>query len=311
MRQIASGSTVYFREGIIVAHWDGMDEAVAVSDCGSFARAAARLGLSTSHVSRAIARLEDRLGAPLFHRTTRRVSLTDTGRTFTEQARRLIQEREELLSLAAGSGEPQGELRLTCSISLGERFIAPIVGEFVDQYPKVSVIMDFTDRIVDLVGEGYDIGIRTRHVADSRLVGREIAQRKLVTCAAPAYLDGRGVPQRIADLHEHDCLAGIATTWHFIENGTPASFSPSGRWRCNSGNAVVAAALAGRGICQLPGFYVQRHLNEDQLLSVLDHCRSEPEPIWIVYPQRRHLLPKISMLVRGISAKLQQRLSQN
>lgn len=149
-----------------MAQWDGIDEAVAVVDSGSFAGAAARLGVSTSHVSRAVARLEDRLGAPLFHRTTRRVNLTDTGRTFTDQCRRLIQEREELLSIVAGSGEPQGEVRLTCSISLGERFIAPIVGEFVDQYPKVSVVMDFTNRLVDLVGEGYDIGIRTRHVAE-------------------------------------------------------------------------------------------------------------------------------------------------
>jgi DNA-binding transcriptional LysR family regulator len=291
-----------------MAHWDGIDEAVAVSDCGSFAGAAARLGVSTSHVSRAVARLEVRLGASLFHRTTRRVSLTDTGRTFTDQCRRLIQEREELLSIAAGSGEPEGELRLTCSISLGERFIAPIVREFVDQYPKVSVVMDFTNRLVDLVGEGYDIGIRTRHVVDSRLVGREIARRNLETCAAPTYLAKRGTPEQISELFQHDCLAGIASAWHFIEDGTPRSFSPSGRWRCNSGNAVVAAAVDGRGICQLPAFYVQQHLKENKLSAVLTRYRSEPEPIWIVYPQRRHLLPKVSMLVRGISAKLRQAL---
>ena len=288
-----------------MTQWVGIDEAVAVADAGSFAGAAARLGASTSHVSRAIARLEDRLGALLFHRTTRRVSLTDTGRTFTEQCRRLIQEREELLSLAAGSGEPQGELRLTCSISLGERFIAPVVGEFVDRYPKVSVVMDFTNRVVDLVGEGYDIGIRTRHVADPRLVAREIARRDLETCAAPSYLAKRGAPRQVAELSDHDCLAGIASTWHFIEDGTPRSFSPSGRWRCNSGNAVVGAALAGRGICQLPAFYVQQHLKDEKLAAVLTHCRSEPESIWIAYPHRRHLLPKVSILVRDLSAKLQ------
>lgn len=279
-----------------------------MSDCGSFAGAAARLGVSTSHVSRAIARLEDRLGAPLFHRTTRQVSLTDTGRTFTEQCRRLIQERDELVSLAAGSGEPQGELRLTCSISLGERFIAPIVGEFVDHYPQVSVVMDFTNRLVDLVGEGYDIGIRTRHVTDPRLVGKEIARRNLETCASAHYLDQHGTPQTVADLAGHECLAGVTSTWHFIEDGTPRSFTPTGRWRCNSGNAVAAAALAGRGICQLPAFYVGRHLESKHLTRVLPHCHSAPEPIWIVYPQRRHLLPKISMLVRGISERLPQLL---
>jgi DNA-binding transcriptional LysR family regulator len=294
-----------------MAQWDGIDEAVAVSDCGSFAGAAGRLGVSTSHISRAVARLEDRLGATLFHRTTRRVSLTDTGRNFTEQCRRLIQEREELLSLAAGNGEPQGELRLTCSISLGERFIAPIIGEFVDQYPMVSVVMDFTNRLVDLVGEGYDIGIRTRHVADSRLAGREIARRNLETCASPSYLAERGAPINISDLSQHNCLAGIASTWHFIENGIPRSFVPAGRWRCNSGNAVVAASLAGRGICQLPTFYVQRHLSQNELRPVLTQCQSEPEPIWIVYPQRRHLLPKISLLVRAISTELPVMLGQH
>ena len=129
--------------------------------------------------------------------------------------------------------------------------------------------MDFTNRLVDIVAEGFDIGIRTRHVSDPRLVGREIASRHLETCAAPSYLARSGHPQQIAELSQHDCLGGNASTWHFIENGTPRSFSPSVRWQCNSGNAVVEVALAGRGICQLPAFYVQRHLIENNLSPVL------------------------------------------
>lgn len=285
--------------------WEGFEEVVAVADAGSFVGAARRLSVSTSHVSRAIARLEDRLGFSLFYRTTRKVSLTDSGRGFADQCRRLIQERDELLWFAAGDGEPQGELRLTCSTTLGERFIAPIVGQFADKYSQLSVAMDLTNRVVDIVGEGFDIGIRTGDVADLRLVGRKIASRKLETVATPAYLEARGAPRSVDELRIHDCLVGTATTWHFVEKGTPRVFVPKGRWRCNSGEAVVSACLASRGICQLPAYYLKDALANGTLIPVLAECSSEPEPIWLVYPQRRHLLPKVSMLASVLELEVQ------
>lgn len=285
--------------------WEGLEEAVAVADAGSFVGAATLLNVSTSHVSRVIARLEDRLGSMLFHRTTRRVGLTDTGRSFVEHARRLVQERDELLAYAGGDGEPQGELRVTCSIAMGERFIAPILADFADRHPRLAVEMDLTNRMTDIVGEGYDIGIRTGDVADKRLVGTKVAVRQMETVAAPAYLASRGRPQGVDDLGRHECLAGTSANWLFLENGKPRVFVPQGRWRSNSGTVVVSAALAGRGICQLPAFYVRQALAEGRLVRVLDHCRAAPEPIWMVYPQRRHLLPKVRRFAMELEARLQ------
>ncbi|HKT84707.1 MAG TPA: LysR family transcriptional regulator [Novosphingobium sp.] len=290
--------------------WEGIEEAVAVADAGSFVGAAALLKVSTSHVSRAIARLEDKLGSSLFHRTTRKVSLTDTGRSFTEQCRRLIQERDEVMAFVSGDGEPQGELRLTCSIAMGERFISPLVRRFATRHPRLSIILDLDNRVVDIVSEGYDVGIRTGDVADRRLVGKKIAVRELATVASPQYLEKRGNPLSVDDLAGHDCIAGTTANWIFLEKGKPRIFVPQGRWRCNSGDVVVAAALEGWGICQLPEFYVRSYVAEGKLMPVLQNSRSEPEVVWMVYPQRRHLLPKVRLLAEELERSLQSSLDR-
>lgn len=287
-----------------MALWDGLEEAVAVADAGSFVRAAARLGASTSHVSRAVARLEARLGAELFHRTTRRVDLTDTGRAFVEQGRRLIQGRDELLALVGGEGEPQGDLRITCSVSLGERFIAPIVRQFAAAHPRLNVSLDLTNRLIDLVAEGYDLGIRTGEVADHRLVGRRIASRTSETCAAPAYLARAGTPRTIDELASHDCLVGTNLAWSFRDGQAQRRWTPTPRWRCNSGRAVADAAIAGMGVCQLPTFYVGPAIEAGDLVPVLAEHRPAAEPIWLTSTERGHLLPKVRLLSDMLIAAL-------
>ncbi len=277
--------------------WDGFDEVVAVADTGTFVGAAKRLGTSTSHVSRAVARLEQSLGAQFFHRTTRAVSLTDTGRTLVDQFRRLIAERDEAIAMLDLQGEPQGQLRITCPTALGERFIAPIVRGYVQEYPKLSVDLDLTNRVVELVSEGFDMAIRTGSLPDSRLIRTQVATRGIVTCAAPAYLGARGVPQSVDALEQHECLLATADVWRFRVDGEARTLRPRGRWRCNSGKAVLEAALAGMGLCQLPAFYVSRAIAEGQLIEVLQTHRPDDDPIWVVYPQRRHLLPKVQRLI--------------
>jgi DNA-binding transcriptional LysR family regulator len=289
--------------------WEGFEEVVAVADAGTFTRGAEILGVSTSHISKMVARLEDRLDAQIFTRTTRRVSLTDMGRAFVDQCRRIIQERDELLSQIHGSGEPQGYLRITCSIAMGENFIAPIARQFALDNPRISLTLDLTNRVVDIVGEGYDIAIRTGGIGDVRLVGRQIALRAIEVCAAPSYLRASGVPKLIADLENHDCLIGTSRTWQFQQHGAPHIFTPHGRWRCNSGTAVVEAAIGGMGICQLPEFYVRTHVQEGRLVSILKPYKCKPEPVWVVYPQRRHIMPKIRSLVDVLEKKLQAALS--
>ena len=285
--------------------WDGFDEAVAIADAGSFVGGAALLGTSTSQISRVIARLEDRLGTTLFHRTTRRVTLTDAGMAFVERCRRLIDERDELMAEAANSGEPHGELRVTCSTALGERFVAPILRRFTRANPHVSLTFNLTNRVVDLISEGYDVGVRTRHVADARLASRAIGYRPLEVCASPAYLAKAGIPTTVDDLANHECLIGSSQIWHFLERSVPKLFSPRGRLRCNSGPAVIDAAVAGMGICQVPSFYTRGHIEDGRLIMILEDLRAEPEPIWAVYPQRRHLLPKIRGLVEALASELQ------
>ncbi|KPF93407.1 LysR family transcriptional regulator [Novosphingobium sp. AAP83] len=279
------------------SRWDGFDEVVAVADTGTFVSAAKRLGTSTSHVSRAVARLEQSLGAQFFHRTTRAVSLTDTGRTLVDQFRRLIAERDEAIAMLDLQGEPQGQLRITCPTALGERFIAPIVRGYVQQYPKLSVDLDLTNRVVELVSEGFDLAIRTGSLPDSRLIRTQVAMRGIITCAAPAYLAKRGVPQSADDLEQHECLLATSDMWRFGIDGEPRTLRPRGRWRCNSGAAVLEATLAGIGLCQLPAFYVNRAIAEGQLVEVLQAHRPDDDPIWAVYPQRRHLLPKVQRLI--------------
>lgn len=289
--------------------WDGIEEVVAVAETGAFGTAAIALGISTSHVSRAVARLEQRLEAQLFIRTTRRVTLTDTGRHLVEQFRRLIDEREEALASATGEEEPTGELRITCSTALGERFIAPIVRGFVQEHPKISVTLDLTNRVIDLVAEGYDLGIRTGGLPDSRLGRTKIATRHLHTCAAPDYLAIRGVPTIVEDLEDHNCLIGTNTTWHFLTEGRPVAVHPRGRWRCNSGSATLDSALEGMGVCQLPAFYVADALSRGDLVEVLSAYKAQSEPIWAVYPQKRYLSPRVRLIVTRLTTALHEQLA--
>ena len=158
--------------------------------------------------------------------------------------------------------------------------------------------------MVYLVAEGDDLAVRTGYLPDSRLIGTRIASRSLVTCASPAYLERHGAPRTVEDLGMHDLLAGNAGTWHFRVDGTAQSYRPHGRWRCNSGSAVLEAALDDMGLCQLPDFYVRQALADGSLVSVLSDIQPADEPIWAVYPQRRHLQPKISELMSVLRKEL-------
>lgn len=284
--------------------WEGLEEVVAIADAGTFAGAAKVLHVSTSHVSKVVARLEERLQTQLFHRTTRRVSLTDTGYSFVEHSRRIIQARDELISMVNGSDEPQGELRITCPISIGERFVEPIVRQFMEAWPRLSVTLDLTNRVVDLLGEGYHMAIRTGEISDPRLISREIALGHLETTAAPAYLAQAGIPACIEELKAHRCLIGTRTVWHFLEEGRPRIFMPEGRWRCTSVQALADAATAGLGVCQLPRYYVRQRIIDGLLRPVLVGYRAKPEPIRLVY-LRRYLFSKVRNLADELAAKLQ------
>lgn len=284
--------------------WRGIDEFVAVAASGTFAAAARKFGASTTHMSRSVAQLENRLQAQLFHRTTRMVRLTDTGRMFYAHCQRLLHDRDEAIAQISQRGEPQGELRVTCSVAMGERFVGPIIRRFITDYPKVSVMLELTNRDIDMIADGYDLAIRTGKLPDSSLVSTRVALRTLYTCASPDYLARAGTPHSIAELANHECVIGASSTWQFVVGQQNELFRPMGRWRSNSGKTVVDAALAGMGICQLPDFYALPHLATGRLVALLEQFRANDEQIWAVYPEQRHQLPKLSMLVERLRHEL-------
>ncbi|WP_423333702.1 LysR substrate-binding domain-containing protein [Rhizobium wenxiniae] len=284
--------------------WSGVDAFVAVQEGGSFAAAAARLKLSTSQVSRDIADLERRLHARLFIRTTRRLKLTAVGEQVLERFKRLVADREDVFDLvSADDGQPAGLIRLTCSVSYGERFIAPLISEFIGLHPNVDIEIDLDNAVVDLVEGKYDLAIRSGELPDSGLTATRLSSRILHLCATPGYLAAHGTPETLGDLASHSCLIGTAKRWHFTTEQRPHIFRPKGRWQCNSGAAVVDAALRGLGICQLPDFYVRDHVASGALVSLFPEVRPAPEGIWIVYPDRAYLPSRIKALIKFLKSR--------
>src|SRR5471032_1464731 len=194
--------------------WEGLDEFVAVAECGQFTAAAERLGVSSSHISRQIARLEERLQTRLLYHSTRRVALTEAGQTFLQHCQRLQDGREEALRAVGDlTSEPKGLLRMTCAVAYGERFITPLVTRFMDTYPHLRVDIELTNQTLDLVHEGLDLAIRLGRLQDSRLVATRLAPRRMYLCASPSYLERYGRPHSLSELSRHNCLIGSSDIW--------------------------------------------------------------------------------------------------
>lgn len=285
--------------------WEGIDEFVAVAETGSFSAAAIRLGVSSSHVSRQVARLEDELQVRLFNRTTRRVSLTGAGQTFLRHCQQLIEARDEaFLAIHDLQGEPKGLLRMTCAVTYGEQFIVPLVNRFMESYPALQVDIQLTNRVLDIVQEGFDLAIRLGRPPDSRLVATRIAPRAMYLCAAPGYLERYGTPHSLSELGRHNCLIGTSETWTFQADGREYLFKARGNWRCNSGTAVLDAALRGFGLAQLPDYYVLEYLRDGRLRALLPQHQPPDTAVWALYPARRHLSPKVRLLVEYLKQEL-------
>ncbi|MBU3020544.1 LysR substrate-binding domain-containing protein [Aestuariibacter sp. A3R04] len=279
-------------------NWDGIFEFVAVIEQRSFTRAAEKLQISTAKVSRQVTALEKRLDSKLLNRTTRIVTPTDIGLQFYHQCRQITELLDDAQRLVSEQQHtPKGHLKLTAPVTYGERFIAPLLNDFALLYPGLRIQLELTNKVLDLVEESYDMGIRLGHLEDSTLRARKLGSRKLHTCASSAYLDSAGVPQRIDELKKHHCVAGTSSHWQFTVDNNHKTFRPSPRMRCNSGFAVRDAALKGLGIIQLPDYYVAKDIAEKRLLPVLTEYDTENDGIWAVYPQSRHVPNKVRLLV--------------
>ncbi len=281
-----------------------------VVEAGSFSAAGRRLGLAPSSVSRQIADLEDELGTRLFHRTTRRLSLTEAGRVFCEHAGKILVDLEEAkLAVVQPGGAPSGFLRLTIPASLGRLHLVPAIADFQQGHPAVKVGLVVTDRLVDLVEEGFDLAIRVGRQRDSSLVTRRIGTSRRLVCAAPSYLAKVGTPRKPADLAEHHCLTlrshPGANLWRFRGPDGVREVRASGALFANDGEALVSAAVAGLGLVLGPEWLVGPDLRAGRLKAVLNDYRVSPgaTPLYALYPHRRHLPAKVRAIVDFLAAR--------
>ncbi|MCX2972831.1 LysR family transcriptional regulator [Halieaceae bacterium IMCC8485] len=282
--------------------WENIEAFERVVRLGSFTRAADDLGVSRSHVSRQINALENRLDAQLLLRTTRKVSTTDVGQAFYMQCRQVLDNLDEaeraVLDLQAN---PRGILRVTVAGAFGEDFIAPAALDFMAEYRDLIVELNFSNRLIDLISEGYDVAIRAGTLKDSSLIARRISTRKLLTCASPEYLLRNGTPSSIHSLTNHNCLLGTLDSWRFRENGRNQDLRVSGNWRSNNGRSLLRAARAGLGLVQLPSFYLDQDIVDGALLPVLEDYNPTDTGVWAVYPHNRHLSAKVRLFVNFLA----------
>ncbi|MEH6472652.1 MAG: LysR substrate-binding domain-containing protein [Halopseudomonas sp.] len=288
-----------------MAVWEGVSEFVAVVEAQSFTAAAKRLDSSVANVSRRVTTLENRLGAKLFQRTTRKVSVTEEGRLYYRHCRQVLDSLEEAdRAITNLQSKPIGKLRMTAPVAYGEQYIAPLVNEFLISHKALEIELRLTNQQVDLIEEGFDLAIRLGDLKQSRLVAKRLASRVHYVCASPTYSARCGEPHTLPELEEHNCLLGTLDYWRFSEAGTVRSIRVKGSLRCNSGPALVDAALKGLGLVQLPDYYVADYVASGELVTVLDPFQRQPEGIWALYPQNRHLSPRVRQLVDFLAERL-------
>jgi DNA-binding transcriptional LysR family regulator len=276
---------------------------VKVVELSSFTAAADALEMSQPVVSKSITRLEEKLGARLLNRTTRRLSLTEAGSELYRRSVRALEEIENAeLEVARFQTEPRGTLRVSAPMSFSILQLGAKLDRFLDRYPGVTMELSLDDRRVDLVEEGFDVAIRIAHLRDSSLVARKIVPCRQVLCASPAYLKKHGTPERPEDLLEHNCILYSFLTnareWRLVDEQGETHVVPlKGSLQTNNGLVNRAACMAGVGIVMLPTFYVGEQLRSGELVPILCKFRPVDIAVYAVYPERRNLTPKVRAFV--------------
>ena len=275
---------------------------VRVVDNGGFSAAGRKLNMSTTMVSNHIQALEERLGARLLHRTTRKVSLTEVGRAYYDRATQILSDLEQADDIAGAlQSTPRGTLRIYTATHIVP-FVAPVVAEFLSSYPDVKVDLNMGERTIDLIDEGFDVAIRLTPPPDSSLIVRSLATWRHVLCCSPAYLEKHGPLRQLSELANYNCVRHVlypyGDEWRFVDRkGTPASVRISGNLVSNSGDMLRAAALQGVGILLGPGFLVADDLDSGRLIRLLSEYRPVELSMNAVYPHRHHLSAKVRTFI--------------
>lgn len=286
---------------------DGVAVFVGVINAGSFTAAARALGHSTSYVSKAITGLEKRLDSRLLNRTTRKISLTDAGRAYYERCSQIVIDAENAeRSINQLQERPGGLLRINAPASFGSKYLLDVLPQFMLRYPEVKLEVEFNDRLIDVVAEGYDVVIRVGEIKDSNLVARKFTSSRAVVVASPDYIKRRGCPKLAEDLTQHDCIAyslsPTPTLWNFYKGGVRTNVTVVPRAMCNSAEIEVAMAVQGIGITRLPFFTCEQQVASGDLQIILGDYDQIKFDVYAVYPHRQYLTAKVRAFVDFVVA---------
>lgn len=281
---------------------------VSIAEEGSLSAAARQSGASLPAVVRTLAALEAELGVRLFNRTTRRIALTDEGRRYLDSCRNLLAALHEAESaLRDEAGEPTGQLTITAPVLFGQMYVAPAVTRFVQRYPRLRCSMLLLDRVVNLLEEGMDVGIRIGPLEDSSLIAHQVGQVRRMVVASPDYLAARAMPAHPRDLLAANCICFTASGgawWRFQENGRPFTVAVRGNLEFNHVAPAIDACLAGLGFGTFLSYQVAPHLAAGRLAAVLETFEPAPRPIHVVYPHARLLPARVRTFVEWMRGEL-------
>jgi DNA-binding transcriptional LysR family regulator len=280
-----------------------------VVETRSFTGAAEQLGLPKSTVSRKLAQLEERLGVRLVQRTTRKLALTDVGQAYYERCARIVADLAEAEQLVTDmQATPRGRVRVTAPIDLSTQHLGTIIAEFLAAHADINVELDATDRIVDLIEDGFDVAVRFGPLPESTLIARRLGAFGGVLCAAPSYLARRGTPAAIEELDDHDRVLFTPSprtqSWTLANGTATFEFGRPARFASNNVSAVRDATLAGAGIAVLSDFMVATHITHGALVKILPEWHSQATEVHAVYPARQNLPPRISLFLDHVAAAL-------
>jgi DNA-binding transcriptional LysR family regulator len=284
----------------------------AVARAGSFSAAAQKLNMSTTAVSRHVADLERMLGVTLLHRTTRHVSPTEIGARYLPRAEAILAEIEQLnAEISAIDPTPRGKLKITAPPAVGNEVIAPLVVDFVEAYPEIELEIDLSERLVDLVAEGFDAAIRGGSLESSSMIAHRIVEMRYLICASPSYLERRGVPRRPEEIREHDCIhwrvAPERGVWNLVKDGAQISVPIRGRLLMSNFAAQREAALRGLGLAILPVMTVRDDLEAGRLIPVLTEYEAYRGTLSLVRPPTPFEPPKLRVFIDFITDALRER----
>jgi DNA-binding transcriptional LysR family regulator len=284
---------------------------IAVATEGSFARAADRLGIGRSAVSRSVQRLEDQLNVRLFCRTTRSTTLTHEGDLFYARCHtgvdRIVEAVEEMRDLR--EGPPRGQLRISSAAGFGRRVVAPLLGEFRAAYPEVSIDLALSDKPTDFITDRVDIAFRNGRMEDAEIIAKQIIPMQMLVCASPAYVQAHGLPDTVEDLAQHQCInfrlsSGRISEWEFKVDGQLRKFLPRAALTYNDADLVLAAVLAGQGIAQMSGYLICESLRSGALVPCLAQHAPDDRAHYICYLSRQHLPSRMRVFIDFMTAKI-------